>query len=104
MKPADLLITNDYALLHLSELMGTPVVALFGPTVREFGFYPRLKKSRVLEKNLECRPCSRNGAKPCPHAEKSCLDLIEADDVVESVLSVLDREGSGKFESRRAVE
>jgi len=104
LKHSDLLITNDSALLHLSELTGTPVVALFGPTVREFGFYPRLKKSRVLEKNLECRPCSRNGAKPCPHAEKSCLVLIESDDVVESVLSVLDREGSGKFESRRAVE
>ena len=104
LKYSDLLITNDSALLHLSELTGTPVVALFGPTVREFGFYPRLGKSRVLEKNLECRPCSRNGARPCPHPEKSCLDSIEADDVVKSALSVLDREAPGIFENRRAVE
>ncbi|MFO7914113.1 MAG: glycosyltransferase family 9 protein [Candidatus Krumholzibacteriales bacterium] len=99
---SDLLITNDSALLHLSELAGTPVVALFGPTVREFGFYPRLEGSRVIEKDLECRPCSRNGAKPCPYSEKSCLDSIDPGEVVAAALSLLGRERAGISESKRA--
>ena len=37
---AALLVTNDSAPLHLATAMGTPVVALFGPTVTEFGFGP----------------------------------------------------------------
>ena len=42
---ARLLITGDSAPLHLAEALGTPVVALFGPTVREFGFAPFLENS-----------------------------------------------------------
>ncbi|MBD3178381.1 MAG: hypothetical protein GF417_01655 [Candidatus Latescibacteria bacterium] len=86
---SDLLLTNDSALLHLSELVGTPVLALFGPTVREFGFYPRMAKSRVLEIGAECRPCSRNGARPCRYPEKLCLDSIKPESVLESILSIL---------------
>ena len=35
------LVTNDSAPLHLATAVGTPIVALFGPTVPEFGFGPR---------------------------------------------------------------
>ena len=38
---AAVLVTNDSAPLHLATAVGTPVVALFGPTVPEFGFGPR---------------------------------------------------------------
>ena len=34
------LVTNDSAPLHLASAMGTPTVAIFGPTVPEFGFGP----------------------------------------------------------------
>lgn len=95
LRRSDLLLTNDSALLHLAELVNTPVLALFGPTVREFGFYPRLDRSRVLEIDIGCRPCSRNGAKPCPHRVKACLDYIEPESVVENAISIL-REGNEK--------
>ncbi|MBN1163826.1 MAG: glycosyltransferase family 9 protein, partial [Candidatus Krumholzibacteriota bacterium] len=38
LEKCDLLITNDSAPLHLAEAVGTPVIALFGPTVRELGY------------------------------------------------------------------
>jgi len=75
------LLTNDSGLLHMSEAVGTPVVACFGPTVREFGYFPALPHSRVIEQELDCRPCSRNGKAPCHRGDLACLTRITDDDV-----------------------
>lgn len=72
------LVTNDSGLLHMAEAVGTPVVAFFGPTVRQFGYFPRLAASQVLETELDCRPCSRNGKKPCHRGDLACLQRISA--------------------------
>ncbi len=74
------LVTNDSGLLHLAEAVGTPVLAIFGPTVREFGYYPVLAGSRVLERPLDCRPCSRNGKRSCHRGDLACLrDITPAE-------------------------
>ncbi len=80
-------VTNDSGLLHLSEAVGTPVVALFGPTVRAFGYFPLLPDSRVLEKPLDCRPCSRTGSKPCHRGDLACLEEIAPAEVGDAVLA-----------------
>ncbi|MBU0741996.1 glycosyltransferase family 9 protein [bacterium] len=82
-------VTNDSGLLHLAEATGTPVVALFGPTVRAFGYYPLLPQSRVLELALDCRPCSRTGSRPCHRGDLACLEGIEATAVRDAVLPLL---------------
>ncbi len=81
------LVTNDSGLLHLAEATGTPVLAFFGPTVRQFGYFPCLADSRVLEVDLDCRPCSRNGKRSCHRRDLACLNRIEP----ESALPHLDR-------------
>lgn len=83
------LVTNDSAPLHLAEAVGTPVIAFFGPTVKEFGYFPRLETSRVLETPLGCRPCSRNGARPCPYGTKECLTAITPASAYEALSKVL---------------
>jgi heptosyltransferase-2 len=88
----DLVIANDSGLLHLAEAVGTPVLALFGPTVREFGYYPLLAESRVLETDLSCRPCSRNGKRPCHRNDLACLTGISADLVMQTLLTMLTKE------------
>lgn len=67
------LLTNDSALSHLSEAVGTPVGVLFGPTIESFGFAPRLTNSRAFSKNLGCRPCSKHGKTPCRYGDQLCL-------------------------------
>lgn len=80
------LLTNDSGLLHVAEAVQTPVLALFGPTVREWGFFPRLPDSSVFETSIECRPCSRNGKRECPRGDLACLRRIEPDRVLARLL------------------
>ncbi len=82
-------VTNDSGLLHLSEAVGTPVIALFGPTVRAFGYFPRHGSSRALETDLDCRPCSRNGKRPCHRHDLACLTEISPAQVWDAVAPLL---------------
>jgi len=98
LKRCRLLVTNDSAPLHMSEAVGTPVVAFFGPTVREFGYFPLLPQSVVLETDLPCRPCSRNGARPCPLKTKECLTAITPRHVLDTISGLVDIARDGKPE------
>jgi heptosyltransferase II len=83
---AAVLVTNDSAPLHLATAVGTPVVALFGPTVPEFGFGPRNPGDVVLgHGSLECRPCSRHGPNRCPLGHHRCMRELSVDDVLKAV-------------------
>lgn len=82
------LATNDSGLLHLAEATGTPVLAFFGPTVRAFGYFPRLPGSRVLERELDCRPCSRNGKRACHRGDLACLAQLGPQDALPALLAV----------------
>ena len=93
LKKASVLVTNDSGPLHIAEATGTPVVALFGPTVRQFGYFPLLDDSIALEKEIDCRPCSRNGARPCHIDKRDCLENIGTTEVLASVNRVLETNG-----------
>jgi len=78
---SDVVICNDSGILHLSEALRKKVVAIFGSTVKEFGFYPQLEDSRVLEvKNLICRPCTHIGRYKCPLKHFKCMNEINISD------------------------
>jgi heptosyltransferase-2 len=86
---AGVLVTNDSAPLHIAEACGTPVVGIYGPTVRQFGYFPLLERSVAMEVPLDCRPCSRNGSKECRLESRECLERITPGDVLEKTLSIL---------------
>jgi heptosyltransferase-2 len=83
---ATLLVTNDSAPLHLATAMGTPVVALFGPTVTEFGFGPLRAGDLALGiEGLLCRPCSSHGPSRCPLSHHRCMRDIAVEVVTQAV-------------------
>ncbi len=85
------LITNDSGLMHMGTAVSRPVIALFGSTVREFGFFPYNSQSIVVEAdNLSCRPCTHIGRPSCPKKHFACMRNIE----VDHVLSAIDEIGS----------
>lgn len=71
---ASVLITNDSAPLHLASAMNTPTVAVFGPTVPEFGFGPLADASSIAGNDgLPCRPCDAHGPQRCPLEHWRCM-------------------------------
>jgi len=88
-KNMDLLVTNDSAPLHLASALQTPVVALFGPTVKDFGFTPYQIPHQVMERSLSCRPCSRHGSYKCPIGTHECLKEIPAQQVHKVINELL---------------
>jgi heptosyltransferase-2 len=92
---AILLVTNDSAPLHLATAMGTPIVALFGPTVTEFGFGPLRAGDVALGiEELQCRPCSPHGPPRCPLGHHRCMREL----TVEAVIAAI--EGLGALRRR----
>jgi heptosyltransferase-2 len=76
---AKVLISGDTGVMHMATGVGTPVVALFGPTVRAFGFFPYHARATVIAQDLPCRPCSTMGTARCPLGHHRCLvDLLPA--------------------------
>lgn len=87
----DACLTNDSGPMHLAWVQDTPLCALFGPTVRLLGFFPRGENSRVLEQSLDCRPCGLHGHKACPQKHHHCMRDITPDrvwDVLKGMLGV----------------
>ena len=79
------LVTNDSALMHLAAAVGTKVVAIFGPTVLDFGFEPAGPGHRILERVLDCRPCSVHGGPVCPKGHFRCMKETSPEDVLAAL-------------------
>lgn len=88
-KGAAAAVTPDSAALHIGWGLSVPVVALFGPTVKEFGFQPDDEKVAILEKDLECRPCSLHGSAKCRYTDRACMQRIEVHEVIDALRGFL---------------
>jgi heptosyltransferase-2 len=86
LRRARVAVSGDTGPMHLASGVGTPVVALFGPTVRQFGFFPYRARAVVLERDLPCRPCSSKGSPRCPLGHHRCLEDIVPEDVLTQML------------------
>lgn len=84
------IVTNDSSPLHLASAMGTPTVAIFGPTVPDFGFGPLAPASIVVgHETLSCRPCHRHGPRRCPLTHFRCMRELTADGVATRVRALI---------------
>lgn len=82
----ELAITNDSGLMHLASAVGTKTISIFGPTVQEFGFFPRSEQAVIIEnKELSCRPCTTIGSDTCPKGHFECMKGISAEIVIRGI-------------------
>ncbi len=90
LKRARAMVGGDTGVTHLATAVGTPVVALWGPGIEAFGFFPYRARATVLQRELPCRPCTPHGGPACPLKHHRCLVEILPEEVAKA-LEVLPR-------------
>jgi lipopolysaccharide heptosyltransferase II len=94
-KKSALFVGSDSGAMHIASAVGTPVVALFGPSnPREWG--PRGGPVEVLYKELDCRSCFHP---TCIRGEENCMRLITVEEVYAAARRIA-RNGTTEMESR----
>jgi heptosyltransferase-3 len=83
---ARLFVGVDSMPMHLAAAMGTPAVALFGPS-GEHEWRPWQVKHRIVSSRHPCRPCGNDGCGGSKVSE--CLTTLEVDQVHEAVEQLL---------------
>lgn len=88
---SDVLICNDSGLMHVAAAVGTPVVAIYGPTDYK-RTAPTGKLGVIVRKNLECSPCYKinnsDKVNNCPYGYE-CLNGISVEKVYKIVMKTL---------------
>lgn len=77
-------VSNDSGAMHLAAAVGTPVVALFGPT-DERATAPVAPRARVVTAAAWCRPCL---LRECP-LDHRCMNGIDAGTVADAAGELL---------------
>ncbi|MCX6123605.1 MAG: glycosyltransferase family 9 protein, partial [Proteobacteria bacterium] len=76
---AKILLTNDSAPVHIASGTNTLTLAIFGPTIRENGFWPLASGSKLINYSTEhgsalpCQPCGIHGPQVCPLTHHHCM-------------------------------
>lgn len=79
---SDLFIGVDTAPMHIAAAVGTPVVAIFGPT-GEYNWRPWGEGHRVVAKEMPCRACGKAGCDDSGRSE--CLESLSFEGVWDAV-------------------
>lgn len=82
-RKTEILVSTDTGPMHLGAAMGTPVVAIFGPTAAN-RTGPCGKAHRVVKADMECAPCFM---RKC--STRVCMERITPEMVFNTVLEVL---------------
>ena len=88
LKVSNMFLTVDSGLMHIAHGLGIPTVAIFGPS-NEKKWSPRSTASVVINKHLECSPCSKFGYTPMCSYNARCISSISVKDVIESVGKII---------------
>lgn len=81
---AQVVVSTDTGPMHVAAAMGTPVVALFGPTA-PWRTGPYGKLHQVVRLGLPCSPCLK---KECQYGTIDCMTDISVADVVKAVMHI----------------
>jgi lipopolysaccharide heptosyltransferase I len=90
---ARVVLSTDTGPMHIAVAVGTPVVALFGPTSPGYTG-PYGDGHVVLRTGLTCSPCYQKVCRTREYETHACMRRIQASEVVTAVIEALSRHGS----------
>lgn len=92
-REAAVVITTDTGPMHLAAAVGTPVVALFGPT-SPGRTGPHGSGHIVLRAGLSCSPCFERSCRTTKYAPRACMHQIRVEQVVDAALRILEEKSA----------
>lgn len=85
------MLSMDSANMHMASLAGTPVVSVWGATHPYCGFMGiGQKELDAVQLDMDCRPCSIFGNKPCRWGNYRCMTELKPEKIVQTVQKYLD--------------
>jgi len=86
-----LMVSMDSANMHLASLAGTRVISIWGATHPFAGFlgYGQSIDDAVQVENLDCRPCSVFGNKPCLKGTYACMETIPENEILTTISQIV---------------
>lgn len=93
MSNAELVVSMDSSSMHMGSLLGMDVISVWGATHPYAGFLGlgQSPDNVVQIEELECRPCSVYGNKPCYRGDYACLNKIKAEDIFSKIKGYMER-------------
>ncbi len=86
----DCLVSMDSMAMHMASLVATPVVSVWGATHPHLGFLGwGSPMEHALQADMECRPCSVFGAKPCKFGDYRCLHAVTPQMIMDKIASIV---------------
>ena len=90
MSHLSVMLSMDSANMHMASLVATPVVSVWGATHPYAGFMGWGQNAEnIVQVDLDCRPCSIYGQKPCKRGDYACMNMIKPETIVEKINSLL---------------
>ncbi len=83
-KRCDALLTGDSAPMHVASAVGTPFVAIFGPTDPRL-HVPPSGDHRILRKKMRCSPCY----KPTCLRRGKCVSSIKVEEAFKALVEIM---------------
>ena len=87
----DLMLTMESANMHLASLVDLQAMTVWGPTSPACGY---LGYNQVVEDDIQldmdCRPCSITGDKPCKFGDFRCLKNIPPEYITQHVIEAVE--------------
>lgn len=84
------MVSMDSANMHFASLVNVPVISVWGPTHPFAGFLGwGQQKENIVQIDLNCRPCSVFGNKPCYRGDHACMQQLPPVKIIERLNFVL---------------
>lgn len=87
----DIFITNDSGIMHAADLLGKPIVTIWGGSDEKRNG-PVGRNTVNITSDLNCRPCMTFTKKyDCPEEKYKCLKVIKVEEVYKAVINLMNK-------------